>query len=235
MLPDDRVAIDLKNKYLDLDRIKFIDGLSWEGYINHCGTASVLLDPFYFGSGNSFYESMYYGTPTVTKPTNYMKSRLVLGAYKQMGLENPPVVNKLEDYADLAVELANDSKLLDIKKYYREKAKDYVSAAVSMGQSTWKIMFKHILPNALTPIITFAPFAIITYIFSLVALDFLGFGLQPPTPSWGDLLNQGRNNLQYWHLILIPLTSIATTLFLITFIGEAIREAFDPKVYSRLR
>jgi len=120
-------------------------------------------------------------------------------------------------------------------EFYREKAKDYVSAAVSMGQSTWKIMFKHILPNALTPIITYAPFAIIAYIFSLVALDFLGFGLQPPTPSWGELLNQGKTNLQYWHLILIPLTSITTTLFLITFIGEAIREAFDPKVYSRLR
>ena len=120
-------------------------------------------------------------------------------------------------------------------EFYREKSKDYVSAAVSIGQSTWKIMFKHILPNALTPIITFAPFAIISYIFSLVALDFLGFGLQPPTPSWGELLNQGRTNLQYWHLILIPLTSIASTLFLITFVGEAIREAFDPKVYSRLR
>ena len=120
-------------------------------------------------------------------------------------------------------------------EFYREKAKDYVSAAVSMGQSTWKIMFKHILPNALTPIITFAPFAIISYIFALVALDFLGFGLQPPTPSWGELLNQGKTNLQYWHLILIPLLSITSTLFLITFIGEAIREAFDPKVYSRLR
>ncbi len=113
-----------KNKYLDLERIKFIDGLSWEGYINHCGTASVLLDPFYFGSGNSFYESMYYGTPTVTKPTDYMKSRLVLGAYKQMELENPPVVNTVEDYVDLAVELANNSKLLDIKKHYNKKAKE---------------------------------------------------------------------------------------------------------------
>ena len=120
-------------------------------------------------------------------------------------------------------------------EFFREKSKDYVSAAVSMGQSTWKIMFKHILPNALTPIITFAPFAIISYIFSLVALDFLGFGLQPPTPSWGELLNQGRLNLQYWHLILIPLASIASTLFLISFIGEATREAFDPKIYSRLR
>ena len=120
-------------------------------------------------------------------------------------------------------------------EFYREKSKDYVSAAVAMGQTHWNVMFKHILPNALTPIITFAPFAIIAYIYSLVALDFLGFGLQPPTPSWGELLNQGRLNLQYWHLILTPLTAIASTLFLITFIGEAIREAFDPKIYSRLR
>ena len=87
----------------------------------------------------------------------------------------------------------------------------------------------------MTPIITFAPFAIIGYISSLVALDFLGFGLQPPTPSWGELLVQGKTNLQYWHLALIPLSAIAITLFLITFIGEAIREAFDPKVFSRLR
>jgi len=120
-------------------------------------------------------------------------------------------------------------------EFYREKAKDYVSAAVSMGQSTWKIIIKHILPNALTPIITFAPFAVIGYISALVSLDFLGFGLQPPTPSWGELLLQGKSNLQYWHLIAIPLSAIGITLFLITFIGEAIREAFDPKVYSRLR
>ena len=67
-----------------------------------------------------------------------------------------------------------------------------------MGASNNRVMFKHILPNALTPIITYAPFAIIAYIFSLVSLDFLGFGLQPPTPSWGELLNQGKTNLQYW-------------------------------------
>ena len=128
-----------KNKYLDLDRVKFIDGLTWEGYINHCGKASVLLDPFYFGAGNSFYESMYYGTPTVTKPTKYTKSRLVLGAYKQMGLENPPVVNTIEDYADLAVKLANDSKLLDIKKHYSEKAKEKLYESKSIINDLEKI------------------------------------------------------------------------------------------------
>lgn len=120
-------------------------------------------------------------------------------------------------------------------EFLREKSKDYVSAAVSMGQSHWNVMFRHILPNSLTPVITFAPFAIIGYISALVSLDYLGFGLQPPTPSWGELMAQGRNNLQYWHLIISPLFSIGATLFLITFIGEAIREAFDPKVHSRLR
>ena len=96
-------------------------------------------------------------------------------------------------------------------------------------------MFIHLLPNATVATITFLPFSLSASVTALSGLDFLGFGLQPPTPSWGELLNQGKTNLQYWHLILIPLTSIATTLFLITFIGEAIREAFDPKVYSRLR
>ena len=120
-------------------------------------------------------------------------------------------------------------------EFLREKSKDYVSAAVSMGQSHWNVMFRHILPNSLTPVITFAPFAIIGYISALVSLDYLGFGLQPPTPSWGELMAQGRTNLQYWHLIVSPLFSIGATLFLITFIGEAIREAFDPKVHSRLK
>tara|TARA_B100000959_G_scaffold152483_1_gene159828 strand:- start:1107 stop:2285 length:1179 start_codon:yes stop_codon:yes gene_type:complete len=120
-------------------------------------------------------------------------------------------------------------------EFLREKSKDYVSAAVSIGQSHWKVMFKHILPNSLTPIITFAPFGIIGYIAALVSLDYLGFGLQPPTPSWGELMAQGRTNLQYWHLIVSPIIAMGGTLFLITFIGEAIREAFDPKVHSRLR
>jgi len=120
-------------------------------------------------------------------------------------------------------------------EFYREKARDYVSAAVSMGASNNKIIFRHILPNSLTPVISFAPFAIVANIFSLVALDFLGFGLPPPTPSWGQLIGQGLANIEYWWLIVTPLIAIFLTLLSIVFIGEAIREAFDPKVYSRLR
>ncbi len=104
-----------------------------------------------------------------------------------------------------------------------------------MGQSNTKIMFKHILPNSLTPIITFAPFSIIGDIFTLVSLDFLGYGLRPPASSWGALLKQGSENLLEWHLLVFPVLVLTITIFMITFISEAIREAFDPRVYSRLR
>ena len=120
-------------------------------------------------------------------------------------------------------------------EFLREKSKDYVSAAIAMGQTNWNVMFKHILPNALTPIITNAPFAIMGYIGTLVSLDYLGFGLQPPTPSWGELINQAAGNLQNWHLVVFPLIIMAITLFTITLIGDGIRDAFDPKVHSRLR
>jgi microcin C transport system permease protein len=120
-------------------------------------------------------------------------------------------------------------------EFYREKAKDYVSAAISMGANNRRIMFKHILPNALTPIITFVPFALIGNISTLVSLDFLGFGLAPPTPSWGEIVNQGISDIRYWWLILSPTGASFITLLLISFIGEGVREAFDPKVHSRLR
>ena len=76
-------------------------------------------------------------------------------------------------------------------EFYREKAKDYVGAAIATGVVGPGIMFKHILPNALTPVVSFAPFVIVGNIGALVALDFLGFGLPAPTPSWGELIGQG--------------------------------------------
>jgi len=121
-------------------------------------------------------------------------------------------------------------------EFFREKSKDYVLAAIAIGVSDRKILFRHILPNALTPVISFLPFSIVGGIGSLVSLDFLGFGLPPPTPSWGELLNQGVKNIRTaWWLGLSPVGAMFFTLLLVTFIGEAIREAFDPKVFSRLR
>lgn len=120
-------------------------------------------------------------------------------------------------------------------EFYREKAKDYVGAAIAMGVSEAAIMCKHILPNSLTPVVSFAPFMIVGNIGALVALDFLGFGLPAPTPSWGELIGQGMSHLTKWWLVFFPLGAMFLTLLLIVFIGEAIREAFDPKEFSRLR
>jgi microcin C transport system permease protein len=120
-------------------------------------------------------------------------------------------------------------------EFYREKAKDYVAAAIVTGVSEPAIMFRHILPNALTPVVSFAPFTIVGNIGALVALDFLGFGLPAPTPSWGELIGQGMENLTKWWLVFFPLAVLFATLLLVVFIGEAVREAFDPREYSRLR
>lgn len=120
-------------------------------------------------------------------------------------------------------------------EFYREKIKDYVAAAISIGVPVHKIMLKHILPNSLVPVITFFPFAIVAGITALVGLDFLGFGLPPPTPSWGQMINVGLRNLTKWWLVMVPLAAMFFTLLLTVFIGEGVREAFDPKVFSRLR
>lgn len=120
-------------------------------------------------------------------------------------------------------------------EFYREKVKDYVGAAMTAGVSDTGIIFSHILPNALTPVVSFAPFVIVANIGSLVALDFLGFGLPAPTPSWGELIGQGMENLTKWWLVFYPNGVLFVTLLLVVFIGEAVREAFDPREYSRLR
>ena len=112
----------------EIDRITFMNPLEKTEYIHHCGRASVLLDPFYFGAGNSFHESMVYGTPTVTMPTKYLRTKIVQGAYEQMQIENPPVVDNIEDYVSTAVEIANmdRNKLFEMKKYYSESAEKYL-------------------------------------------------------------------------------------------------------------
>ncbi|MBN1695466.1 ABC transporter permease subunit [candidate division WOR-3 bacterium] len=120
-------------------------------------------------------------------------------------------------------------------EFLREKSNDYVQAAVAVGVSDRKIILSHILPNSLTPAISFLPFTIISGIAVLASLDFLGFGLPEPTPSWGQLLSQGISNLSSWWLTFSPMAAMFLTLMLIAFIGEAVREALDPKIYSRMK
>tara|TARA_B100001093_G_scaffold503625_1_gene558255 strand:- start:2740 stop:3477 length:738 start_codon:yes stop_codon:yes gene_type:complete len=113
-----------KNISNNLDRIIFLDQMKIEDYINTCGRASVLLDTLYFGAGNSFHESMYYGTPTVSMPTDNIKSRIVLGSYNQMKIDNPPIVKNIDDYVESAIRIANkdNNSLLELKKFYADSA-----------------------------------------------------------------------------------------------------------------
>ena len=90
-------------------------------------------------------------------------------------------------------------------------------------------------PHGIVPIITYFPFAVVAGITALVGLDYLGFGLSPPTPSWGQMLDVGLQNIRKWWMVFAPVTAQFLTLLCIVFIGEGVREAFDPKVYSRLR
>ncbi len=118
---------------------------------------------------------------------------------------------------------------------YREKTREYCLAARSYGASHWRIVFRHLLPNCLTPLVTFTPFAVVGAIFALTGLDYLGYGLPAPTPSWGEMIDQAlqiENRKKLW-LILAPFTALTITLVLVVFIGESVREAFDPKRYAR--
>ncbi|MBU2648802.1 ABC transporter permease subunit [bacterium] len=115
---------------------------------------------------------------------------------------------------------------------YKEKARDYVMAARALGASNGRIIFRHILPNAVSLIVTFVPFSVAGGIGSLTALDFLGFGLPAPTPSWGELLQQGTNNLQAIWIISSTVVALVFVMVSITFIGEAVREGFDPRMHS---
>jgi microcin C transport system permease protein len=118
--------------------------------------------------------------------------------------------------------------------FYKLRETPFVEASRAMGVTDSKIMFRHILPNALTPIITFLPFDLIGAIFSLSALDFLGFGLPAPTPSIGELLHQGMSNINSYWLSLYPAIFLFLILLLIAFVGEGVRDAFDPKEYYRM-
>ncbi len=115
---------------------------------------------------------------------------------------------------------------------YREKEREYVSAARLLGASTPRIIFRHILPNTLSTVVTFAPFLVAMVVFQLTALDFLGFGLPPTEPTWGEMLKQGKENFDHPWILGSVVTCLVGLLVLITFVGEAIREAFDPKKFT---
>ncbi|SMF98879.1 ABC transporter permease [Burkholderia singularis] len=120
-------------------------------------------------------------------------------------------------------------------EFLRNRSQDYVRAARAMGLSSWQIIWRHVLPNSLTPVITFLPFRMSGAILALTSLDFLGLGVPPPTPSLGELLAQGKGNLDAWWISLATFCVLVATLLLLTFMGDALRNALDTRVADTAR
>ncbi len=114
-------------------------------------------------------------------------------------------------------------------EFLRGRNMDYVTAARALGVSDRAIMWRHLLPNAMTPVVTFLPFRISGAVLALTSLDFLGLGVPPTTPSLGELLAQGKENIDAWWLSITTFLVLVGTLMLLIFIGEALREAFDTR------
>jgi microcin C transport system permease protein len=114
-------------------------------------------------------------------------------------------------------------------EFLRGRNLEYVKAARALGVRNMTIMWRHLLPNGLTPVITFLPFRISAAILALTSLDFLGLGVPPSTPSLGELLAQGKGNIEAWWLSLSAFAVLVGMLILLIFIGEALRETYDPR------
>ena len=113
-------------------------------------------------------------------------------------------------------------------EFLRTRNFDYVIAARALGVPDWRIMFRHVLPNAMVASITFMPFILVGGVTSLTALDFLGFGLPPGSPSLGEMVGQGKNNLHAPWIGISVFIVLSVLLTLLVFVGEAVRDAFDP-------
>jgi microcin C transport system permease protein len=114
-------------------------------------------------------------------------------------------------------------------EFLRNRQMDYVRAARALGVSNWKIIVRHVLPNSLTPVVTFLPFRMSGAILALTSLDFLGLGVPPGTPSLGELLSQGKNSIDAWWISLSTFAVLVITLLLLTFMSDALRDAVDPR------
>ncbi|RZI69253.1 ABC transporter permease [Variovorax guangxiensis] len=114
-------------------------------------------------------------------------------------------------------------------EFLRNRQMDYVRAARALGVSNLQIMWRHILPNSMTPVVTFLPFRMSAAILALTSLDFLGLGVPPGTPSLGELLSQGKANIDAWWISLSTFAVLVITLMLLTFMGDALRDALDPR------
>ncbi len=114
-------------------------------------------------------------------------------------------------------------------EFLRQRQMDHVRAARALGLGPWTIIWRHVLPNSMTPVITFLPFRMSAAILALTSLDFLGLGVPPGTPSLGEMLAQGKDNIDAWWISVSTFVLLVLTLLLLTFVGNGLRDALDPR------
>lgn len=152
----------------------------------------------------------------------FLSVLLLLGSVFEPGLVTLSIISALFSWIGLSTYIRAET--------LRVRKEDFVIATKTLGASDRYIFFKHILPNSLTPLVTFTPFILSSGILFLSVLDFLGFGVQAPTPSIGELLNQGHENItSAWWLILFPGLSLVSVILMLNFIAEGIRFSLDSK------
>ena len=143
---------------------------------------------------------------------------IVMGSHGRRGLEKlviGSVAQRVVAHADVSVLVVRDREFVIVTRLY--------------GASSMYRMWRHVLPNSMTPVVTFLPFRMSGAILALTSLDFLGLGVPPGTPSLGELLAQGKNNIDAWWISLSTFAVLVVTLLLLTFMGDALRDALDPR------
>ena len=153
-------------------------------------------------------------------------SRMIYGARVSMlgaGLTNIFIAIGLTGWVGIARQTR--AQVLAIKE------KEFVDGARALGAGFGRVLGRHVMPNALTPIIVAVTFGIPEAIFTEAALSFIGVGINPPTPSWGQMVGEGQQYIRsYWHLCVFPSIAIAVTMLSFVFFGDGVRDALDPKL-----
>ena len=219
LLGTDQLGRDLLSRMIHGARVSMLVGLGAQIIVVSIGVPFGALSGYLGGRADLFltrFIDVMYAFPRLLFVILVMS---MLGA----GLMNIFIAIGLTGWVGIARQVR--AQVLAIKE------KEFVDAARGLGAGFVRLLSRHILPNALTPIVVAVTFGIPEAIFTEAALSFIGVGINPPTPSWGQMVGEGQQYIRsYWHLCVFPSIAIAVTMLAFTFFGDGVRDALDPKM-----
>jgi oligopeptide transport system permease protein len=218
-LGTDQLGRDVLSRLIDGARVSMLVGLGAQFFVVAIGVPIGLISGYVGGRVDLLvtrFVDVMYAFPRLLFVILVMS---MLGA----GLMNIFIAIGLTGWVGIARQTR--AQVLSIKE------KEFVEGARAMGAGFWRVMSRHVLPSALTPIVVSITFGIPEAIFYEAALSFIGVGINPPTPSWGQMVGENQQFLRsYWHLCVFPSIAIAVTMLSFTFFGDGVRDALDPKM-----